>query len=172
MCKFSDYAVEPKDLSYFQGMYANVKPGLDHYWRELSYDAINTAGSNASGWYVLPQPEAYYNPTDTTGGTNLDLLATDCVAAADASVNFALYSGINMMFNTDFNNGIGSGGNKYMTLDGVSQFWSVTWEPPWAYASVSVIAHEMGHGFGLPHSSGAYGATYDNAWDVMCAGSL
>jgi len=25
----------------------------------------------------------------------------------------------------------------------------------------------MGHGFGLPHSSGQYGATYDNAWDVM-----
>lgn len=25
----------------------------------------------------------------------------------------------------------------------------------------------MGHGFGLPHSSGPYGATYDSRWDVM-----
>jgi len=25
----------------------------------------------------------------------------------------------------------------------------------------------MGHGFGLPHSSGPYGLTYDNRWDVM-----
>jgi hypothetical protein len=29
------------------------------------------------------------------------------------------------------------------------------------------ITHEMGHGFGLPHSSGPYSATYDSDWDVM-----
>jgi uncharacterized repeat protein (TIGR01451 family) len=28
----------------------------------------------------------------------------------------------------------------------------------------------MGHGFGLPHSSGPYGATYDSQWDVMSSG--
>ena len=28
----------------------------------------------------------------------------------------------------------------------------------------------MGHGFGLPHSSGPYTATYDSRWDVMSAG--
>jgi hypothetical protein len=33
-----------------------------------------------------------------------------------------------------------------------------------------VVEHEMGHGFGLPHSSGNYGETYDNAWDVMSDG--
>jgi M6 family metalloprotease-like protein/uncharacterized repeat protein (TIGR01451 family) len=167
MCKFSDYSAEPRDLTYFQGMYANVRPGLDHYWRELSYDTANVAGSNAAGWFVLPHPEAYYNPGDTDKGTNLSLLATDCIAAADPSVNFATYSGINMMFNSDFDNGWAWGGGRYMTLDGVTKLWSTTWEPPWAYSSISVIAHEMGHGFGLPHSSGAYGQTYDNAWDVM-----
>ena len=169
MCKFSDVAAEPHDLLYFTGMYANTKPGLDHYWRELSYNTVDVVGSNAYGWFVLPYPEAYYNPTDTQGGTDLSLLATDCIAAANGSVNFALYQtgGINMMFNTDFDNGYAWGGSRYMTLDGVSQSWRTTWEPPWAYANISVIQHEMGHGFGLPHSSGAYGATYDNAWDVM-----
>jgi hypothetical protein len=72
-----------------------------------------------------------------------------------------------MMFNTNFDNGYAWGGTKWMTLDGAAQVWSITWEPPWGYADISVIAHEMGHGFGLPHSSGAYGQTYDNAWDVM-----
>jgi len=169
MCKFNDMAVEPKNLAYFTGMYANTKPGLDHYWRELSYDTANVAGSNAYGWFELPHPEAYYNPTDTLGGADLNLLATDCTGAANASVNFALYQtgGINMMFNSDFDNGYAWGGSKYMNIDGVAQVWSTTWEPPWAYADISVIQHEMGHGFGLPHSSGAYGATYDNAWDVM-----
>jgi M6 family metalloprotease-like protein len=169
MCKFSDKSAEPKNLAYFQGMYANVKPGLDHFWRQLSYNNVDLIGSNASGWFNLPHTEAYYNPSDTGGGTDLDLLATDCTAAANPTVNFSLYQngGINMMFNTDVDNGWAWGGTKWMNLDGVAQVWSITWEPPWAYDDISVIQHEMGHGFGLPHSSGAYGATYDNAWDVM-----
>ncbi len=170
MCKFSDYTDEPNNIGYFQTMYANVKPGLDHYWRELSYNTVNIAGSNAFGWFTLPHPESYYNPSDTLGGTDLSLLAEDCIAAADNSVNFPSYSGINMMFNTNFDNGYAWGGTEYLTLDGVAKSWSITWEPPWGYSSITVIAHEMGHGFGLPHSSGAYGETYDNIWDVMSDG--
>ena len=63
-----------------------------------------------------------------------------------------LYDGINMMFNSNFDNGYAWGGARYMTLDGETKLWRTTWEPPWAYHSISVIAHEMGHGFGLPHS--------------------
>lgn len=167
LCKFSDQANEPNDLAFFQGMYSSDYPGLDHYWREQSYDTVNIVGSTAAGWFVLPHPEIYYNPTDTGQGTNLGLLAEDCIAAADPSVNFTSFSGINMMFNTDFDNGWAWGGSGYYTLDGVTRYWSITWEPPWSYSSITVIAHEMGHGFGLPHSSGNYGITYDNQWDVM-----
>lgn len=167
MCKFSDHNNEPKDLVFFQEMYASFKPGLNHYWLEQSFDAVDVAASGAFGWFTLPHTESYYNPTDTGQGTNLNLLRTDCIAAADASVDYSTYSGINMMFNTDFDNGWAWGGSAYMNLDGTRKSWSVTWEPPWSYADITVIAHEMGHGFGLPHSSGAYGKTYDNIWDVM-----
>ncbi|RIK17706.1 MAG: hypothetical protein DCC51_12070, partial [Anaerolineae bacterium] len=56
-----------------------------------------------------------------------------------------------------------------MTLDGTTGVWRTSWLPPWAVNNISVIAHEMGHGFGLPHSSGDYDATYDSPWDVMSA---
>ncbi|MEJ5224639.1 MAG: S-layer homology domain-containing protein, partial [Anaerolineales bacterium] len=59
------------------------------------------------------------------------------------------------------------GGYRWLTLDGVYGRWNLTWEPPWAYSDITIVAHEMGHGFGLPHSSGMYGAVYDNVWDVM-----
>ena len=167
MCKFSDISNEIHDLTFFQAMYANTPPGLDHYWHEQSYGMVNIAGSTAFGWFTLPHTESYYNPSNTQGGADLDILANDCLAVADSSVDFSLYSGVNLMLNSDVNKGIAVGGSTYLTLDGISKIWSITWEPPWAYNDISVIQHEMGHGFGLPHSSGNYGPTYDNAWDVM-----
>ena len=38
MCKFADVITETKPLTFFQGMYSSSKPGLDHYWREQSFD--------------------------------------------------------------------------------------------------------------------------------------
>ena len=162
MCKFSDVAAEPKDLAYFQEMFSGTAPGLDHYWRELSYDHVNVVGSGAHGWYTLPHPRSYY--VDASGNADLDLLFDDCTAVADADIYYPTFVGINLMFNDD----IGPyawGGSHWATLDGRSQIWRVTWEPPWGYSNVCVMDHEMGHGFGLPHSH--YSATYDNAWDVM-----
>lgn len=166
MCKFSDYADEPRSLAYFQDMYSGSWPGLDHYWREVSYNMANVAGSLATGWYTLPQPRSYYV---INGRLDFDRAAQDCTGAADPYVNFAGMAGINLMFNTDLD-GYAWGGTWYLTLDGVSKSWPITWEPPWGYANIMVIAHEMGHGFGLPHSSGSYGLTYDNRWDVMSDG--
>jgi M6 family metalloprotease-like protein len=163
MCKFSDIITEPRALSFFQNMYSNTYPRLDHYWREQSFSIINVVGSGATGWYTLPHPRSYYIPGTSA---NLDLLLADCTAEADLSVNYTNYVGINMMFNSDLD-GYAWGGYRYITLDGTYRKWYLTWEPPWGYADISVIEHEMGHGFGLPHSSGQYGYTYDNYWDVM-----
>jgi M6 family metalloprotease-like protein len=171
MCKFSDIASEPHNLSYFQGMYSDTKPGLNHYWKEVSLNTFDITGSTVAGtgWYTLANTEQHYNPTDTSQGADKTALMTDCIAAADANVNFSLYDGINMMFNSDFDNGWAwGGGTGPITLDGVTKSWKITWEPPWGYANISVIAHETGHGFGLPHSTAIdWTSVYDNAWDVM-----
>lgn len=171
MCKFSDIAAEPEDRAFFVGMYGDTEPGLNHYWKELSFNTADVTGSTVgTDWYTLPQTELHYNPTDTEKGTDRTALANDCIAAADADIDFSLYSGINMMFNSDVDNGWAWGGGWNDTLDGVTKTWSITWEPPWAYADISVIAHEMGHGFGLPHSTAIDrdpDHVYDHAWDVM-----
>ncbi len=165
MCKFSDIATEPKNYAYFNGMYDDTYPGFNHYWKEQSYNLININGSSVAGtgWFTLPSPRSTYV---VNGALNFGLISQDCAGAADSVVNFSNYIGINMMFNADLD-GPAWGGGSTLTLDGVSGSWSTTWMPPWGYSDVAVLAHEMGHGFGLPHSSGQYGATYDNAWDVM-----
>jgi M6 family metalloprotease-like protein len=171
MCKLSDKPEEPKDKAYFEEMYSDSKPGLNHYWKDVSFDTFDVSGSAVAGtgWYTLPHDDAYYNPTATEKGTDLAKLRDDCIAVADADVDFSSYDGINMMFNFDVDRGWAWGSPAvFLTLDGVTTSWSVTWEPPWGYADISVIAHEMGHGFGLPHSTAIdWSWTYDNAWDVM-----
>ena len=166
-CKFSDIVTETRPISYFTQMYTSTYPGLDHYWREQSYNLANVQGSGSvSHWYTLPQPHGYYQVAG--GGMDTGKLFADCTAAADTEVYFPNYVGINMMFNGYFPSS--KGGYGTATLDGVTRTWYRTWQANWGIVDVVVVEHEMGHGFGLPHSSGNYGETYDNAWDVMSDG--
>ena len=164
LCKFSDILTETKPVSYFTQMFTSTYPGLDHYWREQSYNLLNVQGSaSVSHWYTLPHPQSYYQLAG--GSMDAGKLFQDCTAAADAEVYFPNDVGINMMFNGNFPASLG--GYRLATLDGVTHVWSCTWLADWGFTNISDLEHEMGHGFGLPHSSGNYGATYDNVWDVM-----
>jgi M6 family metalloprotease-like protein len=165
-CKFSDNASEPHDLAYFQTMLSNATGRLDDYWRTVSYGKVNVAGSAAYGWFTLPQPRSYYIPAG--GSADLTKLFNDCTGVANATVDFSKFVGINQMFNADLD-GYAWGGSRNTTLDGKSASWRVTWEPPWGYQHEAPLAHEMGHGFGLPHANNSDldSDPYDNPWDVM-----
>jgi len=167
-CKFADVAAEPEAEAYFDAMYGGSYPGLDHYWRELSYGQMNVAGSHGIAWRGLPHPRSHYLPG---GSLDLGSLFEDCIAAAEAEVDFSLYDGIQLAFN-DVLDCCAWGGSWYTTLDGVTRSWRVAWLPPWGYQNINISAHEMGHGFGLPHSnnSDGDGNEYDNPWDVMSDG--
>lgn len=167
LCRFADFpALTPHPVAWFNTlMLGTTPPGLDHYWRELSFNNVNLTGSAVYGWYTLPQPRSYY-VYGSPPQLDFQRATNDCTAVADAEVYFPSFVGINLMFNYDLDN-YAWGGSWRLTRDGVTRTYRMTWDPPWAYENQGPIAHEMGHGFGLPHSSGPYSATYDSRWDVM-----
>lgn len=171
LCRFADSTgTTPHPKTWFDTlMLGGSSPGMEHYWQELSYGQINLTGSLVVGWYNLPQPRSYY-VYDKNGDGVPDLdhgrAARDCAVAADADVYFPGMIGINLVFNQNLDC-CAWGGSWTFTLDGQTKSYNVTWLPPWGYENQGVIGHEMGHGFGLPHSSGPYGDTYDSRWDVM-----
>lgn len=173
-CRFGDMTDEtPQPLSYFESLLVNEAPGMDDYWRTTSADIVNIDGSGAFGWYNLPRTKAeYLRMAAINTGNALKALMTDCTTAARAAdnVDFTQYGGINMMLNDTFGC-CAWGGRMPLTIDGQTVSFRTTWLPPWAFNSLHVIAHEMGHGWGLPHSSGPYGKVYDSAWDVMSGGN-
>ncbi len=166
LCRFSDATgVTPKDVSYVNGLLGDSYPGISHFWRENSFNLINNVGGVVKGWYNLPQPRSYY----LSPSISFNRLSDDCTAAADPEINFNNYVGINLLFNQVLDC-CAWGGTEVITLDGTNMAWPMTFMPPWGYSNQNVLGHEMGHAYGLPHSSGDYGAVYDNGWDVMSGG--
>lgn len=170
LCKFKDISDEPRTPSYFQDMYGSSYPRLDHFWREISYSTLNINGSKAvSKWYLLPHPRAYYiYDMNGDGRDDIDVNRTtnDCVGVADSDVDYRSYNGINLMFNGELD-GSSWGGSSTLTLDGQTKSWMMTWEPVWGYTNLANLEHEMGHGFGLVHSTAPNGGVYKNEWDLM-----
>lgn len=168
-CKFKDITTTPKPLSFFQDQYTM----LGNYWNVASYGSVNLTGSSAAGWFTLPQNRSFYVKPNASGVLTADLnkLFDDCVAVANPTVDFGTnggVTGINMMFNGDLD-GYAWGGGRCATLDGVNKCWSTTWNPVWSFNNLAPLAHEMGHGYGLPHAnnSDGDGDPYDNTWDNM-----
>jgi M6 family metalloprotease-like protein len=168
MCRFADSSSEPHPPSFYAPILDDMYGHLDDYWRAASNDVASLAGSGAaSAWVALPRLRSYYITSETeSGGNRYGDLIKDCATAADGLVHFPSYVGISMFFNESL--GCCSvGGNHTITVDGQTRSYSYALMNPVHVNQAAVLAHEIGHTFGFPHSSGPYGQTYDSQWDVM-----
>jgi thermitase len=170
LCMFNGNSFQPELPSWYSDLFANTFPGMDHYWREISYNNIDISGTGTvNQWFTMPHNRLYYRIGENN--YNLAQMAADCATAANASVNFLDYYGINFMFNETMDC-CAWGGATNLNIDGQFRQYAATWLPPWAQQQ-SYLAHEMGHAFGLPHSSGPSHNPpseldiYVSEWDTM-----
>ncbi|MDZ4766333.1 MAG: hypothetical protein SGI73_17465 [Chloroflexota bacterium] len=169
LCKFQGNSTTPNTPPFYQSLFSTIEPGLDHYWRQISYNNINLDGTaTVTEWRTLPNSRSFYVVGNVA---NLNALLQDCTALFNDVVNYPTYVGINMFFN-DVLDCCAWGGGATLALDGVSKFYRTTYLPTWA-VNHGVIAHEMGHGYGFDHSTGPANnppvnlSIYVSEWDVM-----
>ncbi len=169
LCRFSNVFAQPKSQATIQGYFSNSYPNLDHYFRDMSYGTINLTGTTTTSFVTIGTTASYL----AIGAIDpiLDALAQDCATAAESQVNYNDKVGLNIMLNFDLF-GFAFGGGANLLLDGNQRNIRVTWNPPWAQ-TYYVLGHEMGHAFGMPHSTGPSAnppsgvEVYVSAWDVM-----
>ncbi len=171
LCSFAD-ASPTLGASQFDSMLSEIS----NYWREVSNGTIWLDGSiRTPVWYVMPQPHSYYLDQGDRNVRLRELLA-DClqVTGYDA-VSMQGYYGVNLMFSAAIWEDSAFGTAPSAGWLGAP--YAVTWLPPGAHDASAVIAHEMGHTFGLGHSGfistycrhmqAARCAEYGDEWDIM-----
>lgn len=170
LLRFADNPSTPQPRTWFLDHVEGDYPSLDHFWREASYNNINTAGSQVVEWHTLPHPHSYYcyefDPDLDGLDFDLDRALADAIEKVDDHVYFPNFAGITLCFN-DTLNCCSYGYPDTLTIDGVNKIYGVTQLAKWGWENIGVAQHESGHAFRLPHSSGQYGEIYDSRWDVM-----
>ena len=142
-------------------MFDDTYPYLTHYWKDITYGHIDISGTQTLDWVTLPHNQIYYIPAGAEDA-DIDLLREDCIKAAGGENILDGYYGVILFFNGSIAKWAGKG------FSGNNTVW-INYYPDSAtnYMNLWLIAHEMGHAYGLPHSSGRYGSEYDSPWDVM-----
>jgi hypothetical protein len=163
LCRPSDVAVQPHDRARYQRLFGNSPNQLDHYFREASYNQTNLGGTVVLDWQALPRTRSSY-VTANGDWVDIDRFMEDALTLARTQVNVENFYGVAAVINVPTSLGYGGVsyelrnnewvpvGRAYMPYFPDHAFWS----------------HEIGHGFGLPHT--AYVEEYDNWWDPMGSG--
>jgi hypothetical protein len=155
LCKFQDDLTEPKPRSFYEDFFTASGRGqqnLVEFFDDYSLGHVDLGASQVFGWFTLSQNKSDYKGSGVNPAGRWELVAWARLAATDAGVNLGPFSGTVVCMNVATD--LWGGGGTAVCDPGSMQ--------------PSVLAQEVGHGFGLDHSRiDGSAADYMDRWDVM-----
>jgi M6 family metalloprotease-like protein len=170
LVRFADSAAEqPYPPERIERLFGDAFPGLNDYFRCMSYGRANLDGTRTVGWLNLGRAQAAYMRDERQGQFDTSKLIKDAIDRLPGDVKVHEYFCVNVFTNKADE----IDGAYFRTVDlelaGKSVPVKSTLIDPEAVAH-DVLVHELGHAMGMDHASGAYDDTYDSQWDPMSAG--
>jgi Protein of unknown function (DUF4242) len=159
LCRFADSpGSPPESKAWFENLISASHPGLRHFFKDISYGALDTT-IDVLVWRTLPGKRADY-PNDEG-----DLLpaCTDLYPEVD----FTTYYGVIMVVDQNLNNAAGLGSGREATIHGHKQFWGLVWLGTSGWRQPRIWAQEMGHTYGLKHTLVLSSPILRSGWDFM-----
>lgn len=134
--------------------------GVCDYWRAVSSNALDLTGSRVFGWLDVGHSAAEYDAlvSQLGSGSRGQVIQWGVDAARASGANLVPFKNILVILNykPPAHDHGASGGNVLIQHEDPN------------LCEFGFICHEMGHGFGLPHSNSANpDMVYGDGWDVM-----
>lgn len=162
LCKFTDNLAEPFTKQYYTDLFTADNTGspwnMIRYFSDYSHGTLDLTGTQVFGWYQLNKSVSDYN---SLGGAARDELIKWARAAA-ATNGVDLTPFFSIVVCTNHWHDIGAS----QSLSGVVAQGQMTPIP-------RLLAHEMGHVYGLEHSRiDDSPEDYKDPWDIMSAATV
>jgi hypothetical protein len=155
LCRFQDDLSEPQPRAFYEDLFTasgRNENNLVKFFDDYSLGRVDLGGSQIFGWFTLTQTRAQYTGSGVNPQGRWDLIAWARAAATAAGTSLTGFYGVVVCLNVPTD--LWGGGGAVCCDPNTMQ--------------VSVLAQEIGHGFGLDHSRlEGNQADYMDRWDVM-----